>query len=121
MPTIQLITNVKLDDTKEAILELSKRSANILSVPEKFVCATIIYDENLAFSGTFEPAIILNISSLDNLNLEKNEQYSKEYFQFFLEKFGVSDERAYIGFVDPGRSFLGYKGTTFATIFSRRN
>lgn len=34
--------------------------------------------------------------SLDNLNVEANEKYSKAFFDFFKEKLGVPGDRGYV-------------------------
>ena len=52
--------------------------------------------------------------SLDNINDEANEKYSKAFFEFFQQKLGVPAKRGYISFIDPGRGNIGY------ATFSRR-
>ena len=51
---------------------------------------------------------------LDNINRQANERYSKAFFEYFQQRLGVSANRGYITFVDPGRENLGY------ATFSRR-
>ncbi|RDB24014.1 Macrophage migration inhibitory factor [Hypsizygus marmoreus] len=119
MPALQLTTNVKVADPKAFALEFSKFSADILGKPELYISVNYTYSETLTFGGTFDPAFTLSIFSLDNLSLERNEVYSKGYFDFFKEKLGVAGNRGYVTFIDPGRGFLGHQGTTFATIFGK--
>lgn len=45
--------------------------------------------------------------SLDNINREVNEKYSKAFFDFFQKKLGVPGNRGYIAFIDPGRGNMG--------------
>ena len=52
--------------------------------------------------------------SLDNINDEANEKYSKAFFEFFQQKLDVPAKRGYISFIDPGRGNIGY------ATFSRR-
>ncbi|KAF8228409.1 Tautomerase/MIF [Tricholoma matsutake] len=118
MPTLQLTTNVKIPDLKAFTLEFSKFGAEILGKPEKYISIIIQYNEFQTFSGTFDPTFSLTITSLDNLNPEANERYSKAIFDFFRSKLGIQGDRGYVTFIDPGRSFMGYNGVTFGTIFA---
>ncbi|KAF8162838.1 Tautomerase/MIF superfamily [Crassisporium funariophilum] len=119
MPTLNLVTNVKIADAKAFALEFSKFGAETLAKPEAYITVFITYNETLTFAGTFDPAISLRIDSLDNINREVNEKYSKAFFDFFQEKLGVPSNRGYIAFIDPGRANMGHQGTTFATIFGK--
>jgi len=119
MPTLVLTTNVKVPDHKQFVLEFSKLGAEVLSKPEKYISVDFKYNETLSFAGTFEPAAQLVITSLDNINPEKNEAYSATLFKFFKDKLGVPGDRAYVVFNDPGRAYIGHEGTTFATIFGK--
>jgi len=46
--------------------------------------------------------------SLDNINEQANEGYSKVFFKFFEEKLGIPGNRGYITFIDPGRANMGF-------------
>lgn len=118
MPTLELTTNVKIPDLKAFALEFSKFGAEILGKPEKYISTNVRYNEFQTFNGTLEPAFTLTVVSLDNLNAEANERYSKAIFDFLNTKLGVQGDRGYVTFVDPGRSFLGHQGVTFGTIFA---
>ncbi|ESK81881.1 macrophage migration inhibitory factor [Moniliophthora roreri MCA 2997] len=73
----------------------------------------------MSFSGTMDPAYQCTIISLGNLTSEANVEYSKVLSEHFEKTLGVSNERGYITFIDPKRTHLGYKGTTFAQIFKK--
>jgi phenylpyruvate tautomerase len=45
--------------------------------------------------------------SLDNINPQANERYSKAFFDFFQQQLGVPANRGYITFIDPGRENMG--------------
>ncbi|KAF6764685.1 Tautomerase/MIF superfamily [Ephemerocybe angulata] len=119
MPSLELTTNVAIPDERAFVLEFSKFAAKVLSKPEQYISISVKHNPNLTFAGTFEPALLLAIVSLDNIDPEKNVNYSKELFGFFKEKLGVPDNRGYINFNDPGRSYLGYQSTTFTEIFGK--
>ncbi|EJD06168.1 Tautomerase/MIF [Fomitiporia mediterranea MF3/22] len=113
MPALQLTTNVKIDDVKAFSLEFSKIAAEALGKPESYISVCYTYNESLTFAGSFEPAFLLSIISLGNLNPQANAKYSKALTEFFEKKLGLKNNRGYITFVDPGREFLGYQGATF--------
>jgi len=119
MPSLVLETNVKVADTRSFVLNFSKASANTLGKPEEYISVSYRYNEHLTFGGTFDPAFLLVITSLDNINPEKNEAYSKDLFALLNKELGVRGDRGYITFYDPGRAYLGHQGTTFATIFGK--
>ena len=86
----------------------------------------VTYNETFSFGGSFDPAISLRIvsssnvtevtthifmaiqDSLDNINREANERYSKAFFDYFQKRLGVTANRGYITFIDPGRENMGY-------------
>ncbi|KAJ2926347.1 hypothetical protein H1R20_g10755, partial [Candolleomyces eurysporus] len=108
-----------ISDERVFVLEFSKFAAKILSKPEQYISVNVKYNPTLSFAGTFDPAFLLAIVSLDNISPEKNDEYSKELFSFLKEKLEIPDTRGYINFSDPGRAYLGYQSTTFATIFGK--
>ncbi|QRV86763.1 macrophage migration inhibitory factor [Ceratobasidium sp. AG-Ba] len=123
MPSIQISTNVKPRDEaheKELVLELSKFCAQLLSKPETYISVEFTHVPTLTFAGTFDPAFLMTITSLDNINPEANAKYSQELFKFLNERLNIPGDRGYITFNDPGRTHLGHKATTFATIFASK-
>ncbi|KAJ7243414.1 Tautomerase/MIF superfamily [Mycena haematopus] len=119
MPYLELMVNVQIPNETEFALEFSKIGAKALGKPEAYITTSITYNKTLTFAGTLEPAFALSIVSLDNLNPEANDKYSAVLSEFFKDKLGIANDRGYITFTDPGRGFIGYKGTTFATIFAK--
>ncbi|KAI9059704.1 Tautomerase/MIF [Trametes coccinea BRFM310] len=117
MPALELKTNVRVADPKAFSLEFSKFAAETLGKPEAYISVNYHYSELLTFNGSFDPALILSIHSLDNINPKANEEYSKKFFAFFKEKLGVPDDRGYITFVDPGRPNIGFRSTTFGALW----
>ncbi|TFK72217.1 Tautomerase/MIF [Pluteus cervinus] len=117
MPVLDLVTNVKIDDLKSFVTEFSKVGAETLAKPEGYICTNVKYNEVLSWNGTFDPAFVLSITSLDNINPAANVQYSKALFEFLNKKLGVPGDRGYIAFLDPGRENLGYQGTTFGELW----
>ncbi|EIM90269.1 Tautomerase/MIF [Stereum hirsutum FP-91666 SS1] len=117
MPALELTTNVKVSDPKAFSLEFSKVAAEVLGKPELYISVAYNYSEFLTFNGSFDPAFLLKITSLNNIEPKVNEVYSKALFAFFEKQLGIPGDRGYITFYDPGLAYLGHKGTTFAAIF----
>ncbi|KAJ7631902.1 Tautomerase/MIF superfamily [Mycena polygramma] len=115
MPILELTTNVKVADPKAFSLALNKAAAAALG-KDGYVTVSYTYNETVTFAGTHEPAFLLRVTTLDN-GTEKNEVFSKTLFAHLEEALGAPADRGYIIFNDPGRINLGYKGTTFATLF----
>ncbi|KAG8689797.1 hypothetical protein FRC11_000539 [Ceratobasidium sp. 423] len=117
------MTLVQLRDEaheKELALDLSNVTAKLLDRDEKYCTVVYQYVATLSFHGTFDPAFLLHITSLGNINPEVNEKYSKALFDYFKDKLNVPGNRGYITFYDPGLAYLGHEGTTFATIFGNK-
>jgi len=119
MPTLTLTTNVAITDEQTFIKNFSEFAAKTLQKPEEYIMVIHTHKPTLIFKGSFEPAFSLHIVSLGNLSPELNEGYSKAFFAHLGEKLGVKDDRGYIVFNDPGRAYMGYKSTTFETIFGK--
>ncbi|THH31886.1 hypothetical protein EUX98_g2321 [Antrodiella citrinella] len=119
MPTLELKTNVKVANPKELMADFAKLAADLLGKPLPSISTSYTYNETLTFAGTFDPAFILNITSLGNINPEANETYSQKLFAYFGEKLSVPHDRAYITFIDPGNANIGFKSTHFGIIFGK--
>ncbi|KAI0033306.1 Tautomerase/MIF [Vararia minispora EC-137] len=112
MPLLAITSNVKPADIKAFVLDFHKFAVKTLGKFDETTSISFNYQEHLSFGGTFEPAFILGITSLDNFSDEKNEAYSKVFFEYFQRTLGVPDHRGYIRFEDPGYAAIGYRSTT---------
>ncbi|KAF7305175.1 hypothetical protein MKEN_01232700 [Mycena kentingensis (nom. inval.)] len=121
MPSLNLMVNTPVPgDEQQFALDFSKFSAETLEKPEAFISVSITVNKTLTFAGNFKPAFQLSVISLDNLTDELNEVYSAKLSKYLFEKLGIESDRGYVSFVDPGRGFIGFKGTTFTTIFGKK-
>lgn len=119
MPYLSLVSNVNPADLPSFIKELSRLASETLEKPEKFMAIDYRFNEHLSFAGTFEPAFILSIGSIINVNPETNDQFSGVFFSFLKEKLGIAGTRGFIEFSDPGAAYIGHNGTTMAKIFDK--
>ncbi|KAJ7043080.1 Tautomerase/MIF superfamily [Mycena alexandri] len=119
MPSLELMINVQVPDEKEFALQLSKIGTKALGKPEGHITVSITYNKTLTFAGTFEPAFALSVMQL-NGSVEANEKLSAAFSEFLKERLNIPNDRGYITFVDPGPGYVGFKGTTFATIMAKK-
>ncbi|KAF8558513.1 Tautomerase/MIF [Imleria badia] len=115
MPLISLSTNAKFDseDAKKTFVsEFSKFCAQTVGKEEKHFNIDVHFNPYLTFGGTFEPAIMLKINSLDNVNPINSRAWAKAFSAFFEAKLGVPNDRGLMAFSDPGPAFIGWRGTT---------
>ncbi len=66
------------------------------------------------FNNSNDPAYVVYISSIGNLDPTTNKKISKELSEFLEKELGASNDRGYIHFHDPGRANCGWSGRTFA-------
>ncbi|EGN96260.1 hypothetical protein SERLA73DRAFT_185910 [Serpula lacrymans var. lacrymans S7.3] len=122
MPLVTLTTNVKFDSeeaTKAFISEFSKFCATTIDKPEKAFTVNFIYNPYLTIAGTFDPAIMLNVLSLYNTNPTNVRKWSKAFADYFEEKLGVTSDRGYMAFQDPGPAFVGTRGSTIEVLLAQ--
>ncbi|KAI0027977.1 Tautomerase/MIF superfamily [Vararia minispora EC-137] len=116
MPKLSLISNVKPIDVAAFILEFQKFAGATFKSPEAYMATSFEYQQHLCFAGTFEPAFLLTVGSLGNINPENNVAFSKAFFEYLGRTLGVPDDRGYISFHDAGRANVGFKSTTMAKL-----
>jgi hypothetical protein len=114
MPYVQVITNVKVENPKELIMEFSKLSSSALGKPEVYMALSYEYNEYLIFDGSFDPAFSVNLTCAGALDEMKNDEITRSLFEFLTTKLNVKADRGYINYYDPGYGFIGYDGTTVA-------
>ncbi|KAJ7494307.1 Tautomerase/MIF superfamily [Mycena galericulata] len=120
MPYLELLVNVQIPNETEFALEFSKVAAEALGRSEEWISVSVTYNKTLTFAGTLEPAFALSVIYLGDLGPEVNEKYSPLLSEFLKTKLGVPNDRGYILFHDPGMGYLGFKGTTFATLSGKK-
>ncbi|RDX55203.1 Tautomerase/MIF [Lentinus brumalis] len=113
MPSLDLRTNVTVEDPKALCLQFSKLAAEVLGKPETYISVHLDQGKPLTFAGSFEPAFLLTIMGL-GFTEERNPQIADVVFKFLKEKLNVPGDRGYIHFVDPGPHWIGYNNTTVA-------
>mmetsp|Transcript_53044 Transcript_53044/g.98143 ORF Transcript_53044/g.98143 Transcript_53044/m.98143 type:complete len:234 (-) Transcript_53044:75-776(-) len=112
-PSLTMLTNVKLDNKKELMMDLSKAVASCLGKPESYVAVCVKDGEDIIWGGSDDPCALCTLYSLGSINLENNKALSAQVASL-MEKHKVPANRIYINFFDVPRENCGYNGATFA-------
>ncbi|CAH2052186.1 unnamed protein product, partial [Iphiclides podalirius] len=91
--------------------------AKSLGKPAQYCVVSVIPDVIMSFSGTTEPCAIANLMSIGALGVEQNKKHAQVLFELVEKELGVPQDRMYITFQDEPTGNVGYKGTTFHSIF----
>jgi len=69
MPLLQIISNATIDDNKDLLAKkASQFTAELLGKPESYVMVHISTEQTLFFSGSNQPAALVNLKSFKNNN-----------------------------------------------------
>lgn len=114
MPLLTIRTNRELDGDKarEVVEQASRRVAELLGKPEKFVMVWLEDGARMAFAGTTEPLAYLELKSL-GLPQDRTAAFSRALTDFVGEALEVPAGRVYIEFASPPRHMWGFNGGTF--------
>jgi phenylpyruvate tautomerase len=113
MPYLNVQTNIAdAAISDDFIKRLSVLVAQLLNKPEQYVAVQISAAQRLFFSGTNEPAAILELTSI-GLEINQTKHLSHELMNFLQVELGISTERIYIRFVDFAGHMIGWNKDTF--------
>ncbi|GBB97533.1 hypothetical protein RclHR1_00300012 [Rhizophagus clarus] len=112
MPYVEVKTNVKVQDHKQFIRELSSYAANALNKPMTYICVSLQDNLSMAFNDSDEPAYIVEVKSI-GLDSTTNKNISKELSKILEKELKASSDRGYIFFHDSARANVGWNGNTF--------
>ena len=121
MPHLRIETNVKSSDIKNmetCLAELTAAVAKTLSRPVESTFATVVTDVAMMKGDDSKvPVAQASLMSIGQLGVEENKKHAAVLFPLIKKHLGVDDDKCYIGFIGAVPSAVGYKGTTFHTIF----
>ena len=115
MPLCSVLTNVDLPEQERTALlrALSKRTAEILGKPERYVMASYRHNPDMLFDAEPEPLAYVELKSI-GLQAEQTRDYSQALCPLLGERLGIEAARVYIEFADAERHLWGWNGGTFA-------
>jgi phenylpyruvate tautomerase PptA (4-oxalocrotonate tautomerase family) len=114
MPTLRILTNVRLadEDRGELLRRASAAVAAMLRKPESYVMVIMEDGRDLLFAGSDDPTAYLELKSL-GLPESETAHYSSALCELLQDALGVAPARVYIEFVAPPRHLFGWDGGTF--------
>jgi phenylpyruvate tautomerase len=113
MPCLTVKTNISDDQITDDILkQLSSTLAKAVGKPEQYIAVQVSGNEKLFFSGTNEPAAVMELVSI-GLSGNQTSGISKQIMGFFEEKLQIKSERIYIKFTDVAGNMMGWNKGTF--------
>ncbi len=114
MPYVKLQTNLTITpgDHPQLLHKLSKRVAELLGKPERFVMVALEESTQMLFGGRDTGCIYVELKSL---GLQEGDcaEISTHLCEFLEAELEVSQDRIYIEFASPTRKMWGWDGGTF--------
>jgi phenylpyruvate tautomerase PptA (4-oxalocrotonate tautomerase family) len=114
MPYLMIQTNVPVTEDKQQdlVLKASRTVSKMLGKPERYVMVALEAGTPMAFAGSTEPLIYLELKSI-NLPEDETQALSATLAVLFNQELGVPSDRIYIEFANAKRHMWGWDGGTF--------
>ncbi|CAG8666663.1 390_t:CDS:2, partial [Racocetra persica] len=94
MPTIEVKTNVKVNNTDEFFCNVTEASVKILNKPKEFIQIILEDEVPMMFAGTTAPTYMIRIHSRNGFSdLLNNQEMSKKFADVFKKELGVESTR----------------------------
>ncbi|KAI4454362.1 d-dopachrome decarboxylase [Holotrichia oblita] len=117
MPHFRLETNVSADKVSPDLpKKICKVISSSLGKPLQYCVATVIPGVNMSWGGTNEPCAQATLVSIGALDVDKNKQHSKAFFDLICKELQIGPERMYIHYTNAPSSDIGYNYSTFHDI-----
>lgn len=117
MPHFRIETNVPSKNIpSDFAKKLCELIATTLGKPLNFTVVTVVGDAQISWGGVDEPSAQATLMSIGSLDVEKNKQYSKVFYEFISKQLNISTKRMYIHYINAASSDVGYDYTTFHEI-----
>jgi phenylpyruvate tautomerase len=76
--------------------------------------------QRFSYAGSSEPGFIAHVTSIGNIDNERNANLSASISQIFQEDLNVSNNRGYFFFHDVSGDDTGFNGTTYTNLLASR-
>ncbi|MFZ4704133.1 MAG: phenylpyruvate tautomerase MIF-related protein, partial [Candidatus Methylumidiphilus sp.] len=103
---------ISSEKSKALLVQASKKLANELGKPERYVMVELTSNPSMLFGGTDEPAAYLELKSI-GLPTGQTKNLSKSLSSLLEEDLGIASSRIYIEFTDVKGNLWGWNGSTF--------
>lgn len=113
MPYLTVQTNLADSQiTNDFVKQLSAKVAQTLGKPESYVAVHVQGGQKLFFSGTSEPAAVMELTSI-GLPSGKTSNISNDIMTLFEQKLNIPTNRIYIKFTNISGNMMGWDKGTF--------
>ncbi len=114
MPYFRLETNIGLDQDKvdDILSQASRKLAQELGKPERYVMVQVIPNAALMFDANREPAAYVQLKSI-GLPETQTQPLAQSICGFLQQELSIAPDRVYIEFIDIPRKFWGWNNSTF--------
>lgn len=114
MPYLKIETNVELapDQRQQLLSESSRRAAELLGKPERYVMVSLTDGHPMLFGGTDAPLVYMEFKSI-GLPESQTAELSSALAALMTDRLGVPADRVYIEFANAARHLWGWNGATF--------
>ena len=113
MPVLTIQTNIAAGlVTDDLLKQLSAKVAKAVGKPEQYVAVHVSPAQKLFFSGTNEPAAVMELTSI-GLPSGQTANLSKEIMTFLEDKLNIPADRMYLKFTNVSGNMFGWSKGTF--------
>jgi phenylpyruvate tautomerase len=116
MPLVNIYSSVEPSDSAQAdqlLASLSRKVAELLGKPERYVMTCLVPKTRMTFGGTGEPACYVELKSIGKMSPETTRKLSAEICRQVEAALGVPGSRTYIEFANAEGYLWGHNGSTF--------
>lgn len=117
MPVLNVFTSAEPLEpaaADELLKDLSRRLAQHLGKPERYVMTCLVPRPRMTFGGSTAPACYVEVKSIGRMTPAQTEQMSADLCARLGEALAVARDRIYIEFSDAQPHLWGFDGGTFA-------
>ncbi|CAF1210922.1 unnamed protein product [Rotaria sordida] len=113
MPALTVQTNIADNEiTNDFLKQLSAKVAQVLGKSEEYVTVHVSSGQKLLFSGTNDPAAIMELTSI-GLPTNQTGKITKEIMNLFEKKLNIKADRMYLKFTNLANNMMGWNKGTF--------
>ncbi|HHH45892.1 MAG TPA: hypothetical protein ENK53_02655 [Thiotrichales bacterium] len=114
MPLLSIETNAEIPAERRAeiVKNASRRVAELLGKPERYVMVTLRPNSHMCFAGEDTPLAYLELKSI-GLPEGSTSELSAALCELIQDQLGIPADRVYIEFSNAERHLWGWNGGTF--------
>ncbi|KAI9275860.1 Tautomerase/MIF superfamily [Phascolomyces articulosus] len=119
MPSLEITAEKAPADLDVFLKNLSTLFSECIGKPESYCMVIFNKVDRVYFNGSSGAAFLAKITSIGNIDNERNANLSQKIGEQLEKELGVSLERGYFFFNNAAASDTGYKATTFANLLKK--